>query len=113
MSGYTIKEHEEYFQVFAPKRTVQETTIKDGMAVTIERSYQEVFRIGYDPSVFDAEYEGQGYWRCDIDCGAQRWRGTKRTREVRRALEKCGFDTKTINALLAKYTAEKDGEPLR
>ena len=107
--SYRIREDADGFSVFQEQsRTVQQTTVKDGVATTEVVSYRQMFRIAYDPSVFDAWYKGDGYWEIDLDCGAQRWRGSKSTKEVRQALRKCGFDTKVINALFTKYTKEKD-----
>ena len=111
--NYTIKERADYFQVFATKRMVTETTIKDGVATTEGMSYATFFGISSDPSIFDAEYDGNGWWTIDLDCGATRWRGKQPTKEVREALRKLGFDTKTITALFTKYTTELDKEPSR
>ena len=112
--SYKIREHTDSFSVFYEQpRTVTETRRQlDGTLKTEGMSYAKFFGISYDPSVFDAYYEGNGNWTCDIDCGAQRWRGRKSTKEVRAALRKCGFDIKTINALLNRQTAEKDGESI-
>ena len=107
--SYRIQEDHDGFRVFhAQERIVQQTTVQDGVATTEDVSYRKLFHISYDPSVFDAWYEGDGWWKIDLDCGAQRWRGSKSTKDVRKALRNCGFDTKVINSLFTKYTKEKD-----
>jgi hypothetical protein len=45
--------------------------------------------------LFAAGYAGSSEWNLDIDCGFQRWRGTKTSKQFSDALSKCGFDAAT------------------
>jgi hypothetical protein len=113
--SYKIIEHTDSFSVFhAQPLQVEKTELQpDGTYLTTTVPYTQEFRISSDPSVFDAWYEGNGDWTCDINCGLQRWRGRKSVKDVKQALRKCKFDKKTISALLARQTAERDGEKIR
>lgn len=57
--------------------------------------------------VFVAGYAGGEGWKVDLDCGFQRWRGTKTTRQLRKALGNCGFDTGTKRKILAECRKHK------
>ena len=52
--------------------------------------------------LFVAGYCGGSEWAVDLDCGAQRWRGSKSSKEMSEALEKCGFDTETKKQIMAE-----------
>ena len=53
----------------------------------------DIFYVYWDPESKD--------WITDINCGAQRWRGCKTTRQIRAALRRCGFDKLTIDNTIA------------
>jgi len=72
-------------------------TQEGGMAVET-KPVTEVIP-GYQDDVFWTYYRN-GEWYTDINCGAQRWRGTKTTSEIRAALRKCGFTAKEIREIM-------------
>ncbi len=89
------------FDVYAIEPpSVQITTIEDGQIKTEKRAYRDV--LGVDPpSVFSCDWSPKEQdWLCDIDCGAQRFRGIREEHEVQQALEQCEFSEATINHLL-------------
>jgi len=49
--------------------------------------------------VLRATWAGDGYANVDLDCGAQRWRGTKSLRWIRSGLYKAGFDKRQVDSL--------------
>lgn len=59
--------------------------------------------------LYVAGYAGSSKWHLDVDCGFQRWRGIKTSRQVSDALSKCGFDSeakKTIMSLCRKHRVD-------
>jgi hypothetical protein len=57
--------------------------------------------------LFAATYAGGSEWHLDLDCGAQRWIGVKKTGAVSSALSKCGFDLETTKKILAECRKHK------
>jgi len=57
--------------------------------------------------IFAAGYCGESEWTADIDCGMQRWRGSKTSKEMSKALSNCGFDTKTKKEIMAECRKHK------
>jgi len=51
---------------------------------------------------FMATWAGNRRWNVDIDCGAQRFNGTKTNGELIKALKGCGFGLGQINMMLSK-----------
>jgi len=45
--------------------------------------------------LFAAGYAGNSEWNLDLDCGFQRWRGVKTSKQLSEALSNCGFDPET------------------
>ncbi len=99
---HTIEESLSGFSVYPVARNVTQTTVRDGQVAIETLPFAQVFG-GWRPSTFDAYYDGEDYWSTDLDCGARRWRGLKTTKEVRRALRKCGFSTQVVNELIVKH----------
>lgn len=56
---------------------------------------------------FAAGYAGDGEWNADINCGFQRWRGVKPTKDLSKALSNCGFDAKTKKKIMAECKKHK------
>lgn len=56
---------------------------------------------------FAAGYAGDDGWNADIDCGMQRWRGVKPTKDLSKALSNCGFDAKTKKKILSECKKHK------
>lgn len=50
--------------------------------------------------LFLATYEGDDYFEIDLDCGFQRWHGSKTLSEVIDALIKCGFDQVQVSSIV-------------
>lgn len=57
--------------------------------------------------LFAATYAGGSEWHVDLDCGAQRWIGTKTTRELSKALSMCDFDSETKKKIMAEGRKHK------
>jgi hypothetical protein len=50
--------------------------------------------------VFQATWAGNRRWNVDLNCGAQRWNGTKTSGEVTKALANCMFDREQIKEIV-------------
>ena len=50
--------------------------------------------------VFSATWAGYKRWNVDIDCGAQRFNGTKSSRQIIKALENCYFEQEQIDQII-------------
>jgi hypothetical protein len=72
--------------------------VREGATLTTVR---EVIP-GYDNTLCYAYYEKDDTWACDINCGFQRWRGTKTTPQLRAILKKCGFTKEEIRDIIKK-----------
>ena len=81
---------------------VMEGDGQGGVSVSQGVPYAELFGCS-EPDIFNCYYEGDDLWCTDIHCGAQRWRGSKTTREIRAALRKCGFDKSQIDDIIKEY----------
>jgi hypothetical protein len=57
--------------------------------------------------VFVAGYCGGSQWTVDLDCGAQRWRGEKSSKEMSEALTNCGFDPATKKQIMSECHKHK------
>lgn len=55
--------------------------------------------------VLMATWAGDGYANVDLDCGAQRWNGTKSLRWIRRGLYRAGFTKEQVDGLLGEMKA--------
>jgi hypothetical protein len=60
--------------------------------------------------VFQATWAGNRQWNVDIDCGFQRFNGTKPHGQLVKALENCGFDQEQIKEIvvLGKKAKKQD-----
>jgi len=75
---------------------------------TAEGTTTEVIPISDIPSLrpmqyvpfFVGNYAGDGRYNIDMDCGAQRWNGTKTGKAVGLALRVCKFDAQQIGDIL-------------
>lgn len=56
---------------------------------------------------FAAGWAGNSEWNVDADCGFQRWRGMKKTREMSAALTNCGFNAATKKKIMAECRKHK------
>ena len=59
--------------------------------------------------VLMATWAGDGYAEVDLDCGAQRWNGTKSLRWIRSGLYRAGFTKQQVDALLRKMRSAGTG----
>ena len=50
-------------------------------------------------SLLSANWAGDGYANVDLDCGAQRWNGTKSLQWVRTGLYRAGFEKQQVDAI--------------
>ena len=50
-------------------------------------------------SLLSANWAGDGYANVDLDCGAQRWNGTKSLGWIRKGLYRAGFEKQQVDAL--------------
>ncbi len=55
--------------------------------------------------VLMATWDGDGYANVDLDCGAQRWNGTKSLRWIRTGLYRAGFSKPQVDGLLRRMKA--------
>ena len=66
------------------------------------KPFGEVFRAEALP-LFIATYSpNDGEFDVDVDCGAQRWRGSQGAAEVRKALVRCGVTREQAKQLVAE-----------
>jgi hypothetical protein len=49
--------------------------------------------------LLSANWAGDGYANIDVDCGAQRWNGTKSLQWVRTGLYRAGFDKGQVDSI--------------
>lgn len=56
---------------------------------------------------FAAGYSGESEWNVDLDCGFQRWRGVKPTRDLSKALTNCGFSPEIKKKIMAECQKHK------
>jgi hypothetical protein len=57
--------------------------------------------------LFAASFAGDGFFNIDLDCGFQRWSGTKSESEVRTALRQCGFSLKEARTVIGAAKVEE------
>lgn len=102
----TLDEASGEFQVWPLEdRQLHVTEFRGGVKVRDEIETQPdaatIALLEYTNSVplFAANWSGDGY-NVDLDCGFQRWTGTKSEAEVRTALRRCGLGLKDAKAVL-------------
>jgi len=103
----TLDESSGEFQVWplAPKQ-LHVTEYRNGLKTRDEIETQpdasavKLLEYVNSTPLFAANYAGDGEFNIDLDCGFQRWSGSKSEREVRLALRRCGFTTTDIKAVM-------------
>jgi hypothetical protein len=56
---------------------------------------------------FAAGYAGGKEWNVDLDCGFQRWRGVKPTKDLSKALTNCGFSPRVKKKIMTECHKHK------
>ena len=87
-----------------PNGGVMVTIIDKGNATGLDK---KLLAAKDNSPTFVAGYSGESEWTVDIDCGAQRWRGVKTSKEMSAALTQCGFDEPTKKLIFAECHKHK------
>lgn len=87
------------------KRQLQVTEYRDGKMVREDinppdDATKRLLAYANSVPLFAANFAGDGRFNIDLDCGFQRWSGTKPEHEVRAALRKCGFTSPQIKTVV-------------
>jgi hypothetical protein len=96
------------------KRQLHVTEYRDGRKVREEvdppdEATKTLLAHANSVPLFAANFAGDGRFNIDLDCGFQRWSGTKSEREVRSALRKCGFSNPQIKAVVKSAKVQEHG----
>jgi hypothetical protein len=92
------------FEVFALQP--QELVVTEFSAAGVhqhtpdDKATRELLNYKNSTPLFAGNYAGDGQFNIDLDCGFQRWSGTKSKHEVREALKQCGFNKEEIGQIL-------------
>jgi hypothetical protein len=68
---------------------------------TSDKSIRKLLYARSRRSVFSACWAGGKNWNVDMDCGAQRFNGTKPENELKKAFHNCGFTWEQTKQIIA------------